>query len=189
MRRLISLALAAALAASVVIACVEPVNPVVPEASPIAVQTAAPTVEPTPSVVPTPTATPEPTPAVAGIGDPVRIADHSVITVNKVTGYKGSGYVTVNPNKGNTVIAVLVTIEGIASEGADYNLLYATITDAEGFEYNPQVFPAKEPQLQSGDVAAGKTVKGWLTFEVPKKGALTFVWSPIFADPAEVVIR
>jgi hypothetical protein len=158
----------------------------VPTAAPVEQSATAAPVEPEATEAP---ATAEPVAAANKLGTKVQVGTEQFITAAKTAEYKDK---YLKPAKGSKYLAVLVTVEGISSEGSSYNPLYFTVRDAEGYEYNVSLI-GKEPMLgASNDLAAGKTVKGWVTFEVPKTAeGLTLVYSPVMglvADPVEIAL-
>lgn len=121
------------------------------------------------------------------VGDRIKIGDEEYFTIVEVDPAVEPGEF-LKPDKGNKWVAVLVEIEGINPEGATYNPFYFSIKDGNGFEYNFSAF-GKEPSLQSGnDLAPGKKVRGWVTFEVPEDatGLVVSYEAGVFADAVEV---
>jgi hypothetical protein len=77
--------------------------------------------------------------------------------------------------------AFLVEIEGLASS-IHYNVLQFSIFDDESFEY-PAQLGRQQPELNFGDLAKGRKVRGWLTFVGPDSSAyLELQWVPISTD-------
>ena len=109
----------------------------------------------------------------------------AVITVPKAERWK-QGKDDAKPEKGNAYVSVLIRIE--AEADSDYSPYYATLRNAQGFNYDWLVFPRREPWLASGELAPGQSVQGWVTFEVPAKDldGLTLVYDSLFGE--QVVI-
>ena len=80
---------------------------------------------------------------------------------------------------GNIFVIAEVLIENTERTELPYNPLYFGIKDADGFQYQAS-FAAPEPSLQSGTLAQGDKVRGWIAFEV-KDGAkgLTLSYEPL----------
>lgn len=146
-----------------------------PEASPA--ETAEPTMEATPEVTPAPIE--------AKIGSKVKVGDEQYHTVVKVQPYAGSTYI--KPDKGNVFVAALVKIQAITE--TSYNPFNYKVRDADGFEYSISVF-GKDPALSSSNnLQPGRSVQGWVTFEVPKAASkkLTMIYAPgFFMEPVEI---
>jgi hypothetical protein len=68
----------------------------------------------------------------------------------------------------------LVTMVNNGSEAKPYNTLYFECQDTESFTYN-SVMMLEQQDLGSGDLQPGKTVKGYIAFEVPKGGTVASV--------------
>ena len=115
----------------------------------------------------------------------VDVAAPATVTVPKAERWKqGKGLPP--PEKGNTYVAVLIKIEALAD--ADYSPYYTKVRDADGFEYDWLVIPAKEPSLGAGELAPGDKVQGWVTFEVPSSSVkkLTLVYDSIFGEQIQI---
>ena len=86
------------------------------------------------------------------------------------------------PDPGNAFITVLVRTQALG--GISYNPYYFKLRDSSGFEYNHTI--GRDPSLNSGDLAAGDTVQGWLTFEVPVASVdgTTLTYSQLLAPGA-----
>jgi hypothetical protein len=90
------------------------------------------------------------------------------------------------PAEGNVLYAFLMEFEGIDPEGSSYNPLYFKLT-VDGTEYTWYLF-GKEPELGSGDLAAGETIQGWLTFEAPLVDSVVLRYEAVgglVGDPVE----
>lgn len=83
-----------------------------------------------------------------------------------------------DPDPGMKFIVADVLLQGMTGEGS-VSALDFSITDADGYVYELQGM-YKEPSLPYDNaLSAGKKVRGWLTFQVPK--ALR-AGSIVFAD-------
>jgi hypothetical protein len=85
--------------------------------------------------------------------------------------------------------AVLVTIVNDSDLDWSYSLLEWEGQDQEGFMYRGSLYVQKQ-ELGSGTAAAGRMVKGYLGFELPKGAALAAVTYRPMAyelDPSQVI--
>lgn len=70
------------------------------------------------------------------------------------------------PAAGQSFLAVQLTIENRSNRPLDYTLDDFALVDAKGREV-PPVCGGVDPAITSGTVAAGETLEGWVTFQVP----------------------
>ena len=120
------------------------------------------------------------------VGDRVKLGDEEYFSITTVD--PAPKVELVKPDAGNKYISVLAEIEGINANGATYNPFFFTARGDDGFEYNVSAF-GKEPALKSSnDLGPGKSVKGWVSFEIPAAAThLTIVYAPgFFNEPVEV---
>lgn len=84
--------------------------------------------------------------------------------------------------------AFLVEITGLDAEVLPYNLREFSLLDDQNFEYQPLPDGGQEPRLEFGDLLPERSVRGWLTFEVPH--ATSYVelqyWPTMALEPAVV---
>lgn len=104
-------------------------------------------------------------PAPAPAGQRVA-AGRYALTVMEVRDPAISDNMFIKPEAGNRFVAVLVRVENLSNEPAPYNPLYFKLRDAAGFEYNASLFAAAEPSLKAGELPAGDSALGWVTFEI-----------------------
>ncbi len=71
------------------------------------------------------------------------------------------------PEAGNRYIAVDVVYNNPTSSPIAYNPYDWQLFDGDGYSYTYD-WMGKDPMLSSGNLNAGATVRGWLTFEVPE---------------------
>lgn len=71
------------------------------------------------------------------------------------------------PGQGNKYVSVLVEYKAL-EDGAYYDINSWDATDKAGTRYTATVLGPITPDLKVGNLAAGKTIKGWVTFEVPR---------------------
>jgi hypothetical protein len=154
--------------------------------TPVSTATRAPAATRPPRPTPTPTLAPVPPGGAGRLGVPVTIGQYQRVTIADAE-YSRSGYNEyIKPDPGNLIYAVLAEFEGIDPSGSSYNPFYFKLV-VDGFEYSYTPF-GKDPQLQSGDLRPGQTVRGWVSFEAPDADRITVVYQPIFGlagDPAE----
>lgn len=139
-----------------------------PTSAPKDTATAAPTNTPapptaTPSPRPPATATPNPKPKI-GTTIEAKGSKYTVNAVDLAVVPVGSS----KPPAGKRWVAVDVTQEGVTADDS-FNSFYFFIQDKADYVYDGTfAFGAgKEPTFQSGKLAAGQKVRGWLIFEVP----------------------
>lgn len=101
-----------------------------------------------------------------GVGDTLSREDLG-ITLLKVDWKPDISDVFFKPAKGNKDVSVLVRYEAL-QDGATYNIIFWDATDKAGTRYEATVLGPITPDLKVGDLAAGDTVQGWVTYEVPK---------------------
>ncbi len=146
--------------------------------------------------------TPEATPADEAtitwrVGDPIRITcggedclDVTVLQVKFATGY-GSGYMRDAPRKGHVYAAVQVRYKAVMS-GADYNPWdWQLFVNDEAISEFAYLVSGPAPELSAGTLPKGKSVTGWVVWEVPKSGRVVIAYggsvsqAPVF----EIILR
>jgi len=124
-------------------------------------------------------------PVQAKIGSRVQIGSEQVHVVTKVETWKGSTYI--KPDKGNVFVAALVKIQAL--ETTTYNPFWYKVRGPDSFEYQASLF-GRDPALGSSNtLQPGRTVQGWVTFEVLKVAAskLTMIYTPgFFTEEVEI---
>ncbi len=78
-------------------------------------------------------------------------------------------------DKGNKVMYMIVTIKNTGNESYSYNPLAFTLSDSEGFQYDSLGVMCSRPTLDTGELPPGRSVKGALAFEMPKKSHPSYV--------------
>jgi hypothetical protein len=71
------------------------------------------------------------------------------------------------PGEGQKYVSFLVRYEAL-EDGAEYNIIFWDAIDKSGARYEAEVLGQIEPDLTVGQLAAGKKVQGWVTYEVPQ---------------------
>jgi hypothetical protein len=68
-------------------------------------------------------------------------------------------------NGDNRIFYCMVTIENVGTSAFDYSLMYFKLQDTDNFSYDPFGI-SSQPSLSSGNLPAGRTVKGAVAFEL-----------------------
>ena len=124
----------------------------------------------TPGDVPEDVATAEPSGDVvdvadAGVGDTLSREDVEITLVDEKW-KPNTSKMFFKPDKGKMYVAVLVRYDAV-EDGAFHNLIWWQATDEDGSSYDASVLAPVEPGLTPGQLEAGKSTQGWVTFEVP----------------------
>ena len=77
--------------------------------------------------------------------------------------------------KGNKIMYMLVTIKNTGDQSYSYTPLAFKLSDSEGFKYDSLGVVCSQPTLDAGELLPGRTVKGALPFEMPKKAHPSYV--------------
>jgi hypothetical protein len=86
------------------------------------------------------------------------------------------------PGAGQKYVSFLVRYKAL-EDGADYNITFWDALDTSGKRYEAEVLGQIEPDLAVGDLAAGKKMQGWVTYEVPNDvNALQLIESQVLKD-------
>lgn len=170
------------------------------EASAVPLPTEEPTPEPTPTERPTPTATPEPETQVAAVGETVAITCGGTDCL-RITATEPSfaqlypdpeGFYADEPQiTGNVFMQVFVEYEAISS-AANYNPFdWAVFADGRAVDSYAFTTNGPKPELNSGQLPAGRSASGWLVYEVPAAGEIILAYAPNFEGPPvfEVTVR
>lgn len=119
--------------------------------------------------------------AEAGVGDALA-RDDLEITLLKADWKPDISDSFYQPGKGRKYVSFLVRYEAL-EDGADYNITFWDALDPSGKRYEAEVLGQIEPDLTVGDLAAGKKVQGWVTYEVPNDvNALQLIESQVLKD-------
>ena len=142
-----------------------------PTLEPTRAPTATPTPAPTPTQIPTATPTPEQSPV--AIGTTVE-AGGSSYTLNEVMDPAPVGVFGVDAGK--RLVALDITQVGMSDGGTHYNPLLFEVQDADGYVYSSGIADAEVgPRFDSGELASGQIVRGWVVFELPESAGLVSV--------------
>jgi hypothetical protein len=147
---------------------------------PAAGESAPPLAEESPEATQAPSAQPTAAPA-AGVGDTLA-RDDLEVTLLKADWKPDISDSFYKPGKGQKYVSFLVRYEAL-EDGADYNIIFWDALDASGKRYEAEVLGQIEPDLTTGDLAAGKKVQGWVTYEVPSDvNELQIIESQVLKD-------
>jgi hypothetical protein len=137
-------------------------------------------------------ATPAPanpnTPAKFKVGDVIALDDFT-LQVNAVDLNVTSDNTFLKPDAGNKYIAADVKVTNKSSSSTYISSFSFDVKDAEGFNYDADIFDIKEPALPSKSIANGDSVRGWVTFEVSQKSkSLELVFTPGVFSAKTIVV-
>lgn len=99
------------------------------------------------------------------IGDVINV-DGVEYTVTKVTTSKGDGFF--EPDKGNEFVVVTIKIENKSEDKVSYNALDYTMVNSQGQESDSEWMSIGDKDLGSGELVAGGSISGTVTFQQPK---------------------
>jgi hypothetical protein len=77
--------------------------------------------------------------------------------------------------KGDKVMYMIVTIKNDGDKSYEYNSMAFELSDSEGFKYDSVGVFCSQPTLDAGKLLPGRTVKGAVPFEMPKKSHPSFL--------------
>lgn len=141
-----------------------------PEADASAVATEEPTAEPT-----------EAPAAEGGVGDTLA-RDDVQITLLKADWKPDISDSFYQPGKGQKYVSFLVRYEAL-EDGARYNIINWDALDKAGTRFEAEVLGQITPDLKVGELARGKKVQGWVTYEVPQDvNQLQIIESQVLKD-------
>ena len=102
----------------------------------------------------------------AGVGDTLS-RDDLELTLVKADWKPDISDSFYQPGEGQKYVSFLVRYEAL-EDGAEYNIIFWDAIDKSGTRYEAEVLGQIEPDLTVGQLAAGKKVQGWVTYEVPQ---------------------
>lgn len=122
------------------------------------------------------------------VGDTIKMGDIT-LTVNEYVDNVVSKNEYDKPGSGNRFVAVDVKLEN-AGNSSEYILTDDfTIQDSNSYVYSHEWSEAKSPELQSGNLGKGSSLRGWVVFEVPSKASgLKLIFKTGFWSTKEVKI-
>ncbi|WP_322796606.1 DUF4352 domain-containing protein [Tepidiforma sp.] len=90
------------------------------------------------------------------------------------------------PGEGQRFVAIDVVVEGVSGDPS-VGAFDFSVQDRDGYVY-PSSFGEREPALQMTQLAPGRQVRGWVTFEVPENADIVAVYADVaFPDPEVLV--
>lgn len=122
------------------------------------------------------------------VGDKVKLGDYA-IKVTKVSYSNGSQYD--KPKSGKVFVTVMLTIYNDGDDQVSYNPYDFSLQNSSG-QVSDVTFTMidEDTALNSGELVAGGTVKGSLTFEAPKNDKkLVLRYQPDFWSDKEIQIH
>lgn len=126
-------------------------------------------------IVPTSTSDAPSDPLAAKWGDTVDLDDLLVTLEEPVDDTANLGDESWMLSEGNKAVYCMATITNTGDEIYTYNTLAFTMFDSEGLTYDSLVAVTSQPELSSGDLLPGKTVKGAVPFELPEAAVPDYV--------------
>ncbi|MBN1618471.1 DUF4352 domain-containing protein [Candidatus Dojkabacteria bacterium] len=100
------------------------------------------------------------------LGDRIEFGDY-IVEINTFEDPYVETDEYLQPDAGNKCVAFEVEIENSTSgDSLSYSDYDFTLYDSDGYSYDSSWLCTKEPSLGTGEINAGKKVKGWVTFEV-----------------------
>ena len=93
------------------------------------------------------------------------------------------------PDEGMRYVTMDIEVENLGSEVQGYNGSYNyAFRDADSYRYDDPAWGGKEPELQSGDLAPGDKVRGWVTIQLPEDIEITHILvSPCYIEPPAII--
>ena len=127
---------------------------------------------------------PEPKTVTGAVGQVLHLNGVDVTVVSVDPNYKAANQF-ITPKPGNRFVVVEVLYQGTGSERIAYNEFDWSMSDGQGFSYQPS-FADKEPQLHSGQLDPGGKARGFITFEISTTAQGLVVKAKIGDDSASV---
>lgn len=129
---------------------------------------------------------PEPKDATGTVGQPIHLNGVDVTVVSVDPNYKPAN-LFITPKAGNRYIVVEILYQRTGPDAVSYNEFDWTVSDSQGFSYQP-TFADKGPQLNSGQLVPDGKARGFITYEVPTTAQGLVVKAKIGDDSASVPI-
>jgi hypothetical protein len=127
-------------------------------------------------------------PLAAQLNQPIRITcdgadclDVTVVKVTTATRYKDpSGYKELDdvPKKGKIFVAVQLKYVAVGPDASFNPFDWGLYVNDEKVQDTAFASNGPEPQLSSGDLPKGKSVSGWVIWEVPTTGKVVISYEP-----------
>ncbi|MBD3280388.1 DUF4352 domain-containing protein [Candidatus Dojkabacteria bacterium] len=123
------------------------------------------------------------------VGDKIKLGDIT-ITVNSFLDNIKSENSYAEPASGKKYVAVDVKLENNGDTTEYITLGDFSIQDSDSYVYEYEYGDIKTPQLQSGDLNKGGSLRGWVVFEVPASASdLQLIFQTGFWTTKEVKIN
>ena len=115
------------------------------------------------------------------IGQTVKVPGQKIV-VTKVETWKSDSFM--QPDPGNEYLTIYMEIEATAETWVQP--ITAKVQARDNTTYDPTFFVARDPVLDSGQLAKGQKVAGWVTFEMPSnlRDGLVLLWEYDLMEPA-----
>jgi hypothetical protein len=127
-----------------------------------------------------------------GLGETVYSGDLE-FTLDSVTEYvdTSDGFIKDEPKAGKTFIILNFTVKNAGSKDEYINpFYYSAYVDDVSISVTPPLFYNYEGEDLSGDLAAGKTAKGYVALEVSKTfEKIDFIYEPMSGDKITVTVN
>lgn len=109
------------------------------------------------------------------------------ISVNAKENYVSDSSI-IQPKQGSKYFAIDVTIVNNSGKTISYNVLDFTLQDGQAYTYT--YTPGKDPFLNCGDLERGRSVRGWITFEVPAASSnYTVIYKPSMVGKDQLILK
>ena len=109
------------------------------------------------------------------------------LTVNAKENYFPDNDI-MSAKQGYRYYAVDVTLSNHSGKTISYNVMYFTLQDDKSYTYT--YTPGKDPFLNCGDLENGRSVRGWITFEVPVASKnYTLIWKTGLIEAKQLLFR
>lgn len=101
-------------------------------------------------------------------GDRASIDEGWYLTVNSPEEYSPTNYLEA-PSEGQKLISVELVYENTNDKTGSFSLTDLRLKDTEDHSFSQYYLGGKKPEMGSGDLEPGGTVRGYMTFEIPEE--------------------
>lgn len=130
---------------------------------------------------------PETETKVFNLGETVKLGDKILIIYNVADYTEPNEFM--QPKEGNKFIIVDAYNENQSSEPISYNLFSFEVQDNNNYKYQPTT-TTKEPSFSSGTLQPGRSVRGFVVFEVPVSvTSLELIYTPNWTDFSQTIVK
>jgi hypothetical protein len=116
------------------------------------------------------------------LGEAVKV-DAATVTVNA---FEDPAKVDANPAEGSRFVAFDVTIEATTGPVSVSSFSF-TAQSKDGFVFDAAFF-GRQPELRSQDLAQGRKIRGWVTFEVPRDQRIVALFANFSFSGADTLV-